>query len=76
MSQVEEANGNFRPYIGVERIKARDMERGQEKVDSKQLGIVSFGYTDLDIINMSLGYNFNIVLVTCFQMTLHFEMSF
>ena len=52
------------------------MERGQEKVDSKELGIVSFGYTDLDIINMSLGYNFNIVLVTCFQMTLHFEMGF
>lgn len=35
------------------------MEEGQEKVDSKEFGIVSFGYNDLDITIMSSGYNFS-----------------
>lgn len=35
------------------------MEEGQEKVDSKEFGIVSFRYNDLDITIMSSGHNFS-----------------
>lgn len=39
--------------------KARNPEKGQEKVDAKEFCIMSFGFNDLDIIILSSGYDFN-----------------
>lgn len=60
VSQPERANGNFRPCTGVERVsKMRNPEKGQEKFDSKEFCIMSFGFNDLDKIIMSSGCNFS-----------------